>query len=192
MRLATQPTRKQFAAFSGELRLSAFGEGLKRSPSQKELASVLHVTTRHLRRWESAEAAGNRPCSQPYTDADLWRLYQRRGRKGWDRAFATRSGLADVFERFDQIRFGDVAPGPKDDRSMMAAMMLRSIAAEGDETGARVDSLLLSEAPTSLALPAGVRTYVVCWDGFSRSRSICSTVAMRAGTSWRAASHRTL
>ena len=42
-----------------------------------------------------------------------------------------RLGLADVFERFDQIRCGEAGRGPKDDRFTMATMMLRSVATEG-------------------------------------------------------------
>ncbi|MES2696113.1 MAG: hypothetical protein V4773_21755, partial [Verrucomicrobiota bacterium] len=124
-----------------EPRLSVFGEGLKRPPSQKELANILRVTTRHLRRWEDLEAAANRPCSRPYTHADLWHLYERRGRKGWDRFFAARSGLADVFERFDQIRCGAGAHGATDDRSTMAAMMLRSVATDGGGIAPGANSL---------------------------------------------------
>ncbi|MEO7799652.1 MAG: hypothetical protein ABIY47_18205, partial [Opitutaceae bacterium] len=90
MRLANHTTRKPVAAESGDARLSAFGGSLKRPPSQKELANILQVTTRHLRRWEELEAVANRPCSRPYSHADLWRLYERRGRKGWDRDFAAR------------------------------------------------------------------------------------------------------
>lgn len=141
MRLAVQSTRMPSVPQYSGLRLSAFGEGLKRPPSQKELASVLQVTTRHLRRWEMAEEAANCPCSRPYSHADLWRLYQRRRRKGWDRAFAAHLGLTNVFERFDQIRSVGVAHGSKDDRSIIAAMMLRSIAANSDETAVRPDSL---------------------------------------------------
>lgn len=141
MRLSAEPTRKSLAAKSGEARLSVFGEGLKRPPSQKELANILRVTTRHLRRWEDLEAAANRPCSRPYTHADLWHLYERRGRKGWDRHFAARSGLADVFERFDQIRCGAGAHGPADDRFTMAAMMLRSVATDGAGVAAGTNSL---------------------------------------------------
>lgn len=141
MRLAAEPTRKSLAAKSGEARLSVFGEGLKCPPSQKELADILRVTARHLRRWEDLEAAANRPCSRPYTHADLWHLYKRRGRKGWDRFFAARSGLADVFERFDQIRCGSGAHGSTDDRFTMAAMMLRSVATGGAAMTAGANSL---------------------------------------------------
>ena len=141
MRLANQTTRKPVAAESGDARLSAFGGSLKRPPSQKELANILQVTTRHLRRWEELEAVANRPCSRPYTHADLWRLYERRGRKGWDRDFAARMGVADVFDRFDQIRCGDDACGSKDDRFTMAAMMLRSVATDGTGAAAGSDSL---------------------------------------------------
>lgn len=139
MRLPNQTTEKPVAAENGDARLSAFGGRLKRPPSQKELANILQVTTRHLRRWEELEASANRPCSRPYTHADLWRLYERRGRKGWDRAFAARMGVADVFERFDKIRCGDSITGSKDDRFTMAAMMLRSVATDG--TGSASDSL---------------------------------------------------
>lgn len=129
------------AANHGEPRLSVFGEGLRRPPSQKELAGILGVTTRHLRRWENAEAAAGRTCSRPYTHADLWHLYQYRGRKGWDRHMGTRLGLAAVFERFDQIRFGDAKNEPKNGQSMLAALMLRSIAMNGGEAVTGEDSL---------------------------------------------------
>lgn len=134
MRLAAEATRKSLAVKSGEVSLSVFGEVLKRPPSQKELASILQVTTRHLRRWEDLETAANRPCSCPYTHADLWRLYERRGRKGWDRSFASRLGMADVFERFDQIRSGADTNDVKDDQCTTAALMLRSIATGGNGT----------------------------------------------------------
>lgn len=113
-------------------RLWAFGEGLKKAPSQKELALILHVTTRHLRRWEKAEAASDRCCSRPYSHADLWHLYQRRGRKGWDRAEAARLGLAVVFERFDQMIPGNTPERLQDERSILAGLMLRSIAVNED------------------------------------------------------------
>ena len=131
MRLATQPTRKQFAALGSEPRLSAFGEGLKRPPSQKELANIFQVTARHLRRWERAEAAAGSPCSRPFTHSDLWRLYQRRGKKGWNREIATRLGLVSIFERFNEVRYGNGHGEPGDERSIVAALMLRSIA-EGE------------------------------------------------------------
>ncbi|AHF94130.1 hypothetical protein OPIT5_06115 [Opitutaceae bacterium TAV5] len=54
---------------------------------------------------------------------------------------ATRLGLASVFERFDQIRFGGEKREPKDGQSMMAALMLRSIAIDGDEEAAGEASL---------------------------------------------------
>ena len=142
MRLASEPTRKPSAIESGELRLSAFGGGLKRPPSQKELAGILRVTTRHLRRWESAEAAAHRPCSRPYTHADLWSLYQKHGRKGWDRETAARLGLAPVFQRFDEIRFGEFGGELKDDRSMTATLLLRSIAGEDEGPVAAGDNPL--------------------------------------------------
>lgn len=141
MRLVSQRVQKPLAVENGELRLSAFGEGSRRPPSQKELAGILGVTTRHLRRWENAEAAAGRTCSRPYTHADLWHLYQYRGRKGWDRNMGARLGLAAVFERFDQIRFGGAKNEPKDGQSMLAALMLRSIAMNGDEVVAGEDSL---------------------------------------------------
>ncbi len=139
MRLAVQPTQKPAAAENGKGRLSAFGEGRRRTPSQKELAGILMVTTRHLRRWEMAEESANRPCSRPYSHADLWRLYQRRGKKGWDHAFASRLGFADIFERFDQMRLGHGEGGAADTRSTMAAMMLRSVATDGEEPFADAD-----------------------------------------------------
>jgi hypothetical protein len=120
-------------ASGSESRLRLFGEGLRRAPSQKELALILNVTTRHLRRWENAEATENRPCSRPYTHADLWNLYQQRNGKGWDRCEATRLGLADVFGRFDQMLGHDKASATTDEGSMLARMMLRSIVSEDDE-----------------------------------------------------------
>jgi len=135
MRLAVQPIKKLAATDNGAGRLSAFGQGLPRAPSQKELAGILKVTTRHLRRWEMAEEAANRPCSRPYSHADLWRLYQRRGGKGWDKTFAAQLGLSDVFERFDQMRDGCREAGSRHPRSDMAAMMLRSVATDGEESG---------------------------------------------------------
>lgn len=142
---ALKPTahsgRKSIAARSGEPWLFAFGEEVRRPPSQKELAGILQVTTRHLRRWENETAAAGCACSRPYTHADLWRLYQHRGRKGWDRDMAARLGLVSVFERFDQIRFGGEKRNPKDTPSMMAALMLRSIAIQEAEAASGAASL---------------------------------------------------
>lgn len=163
MRLANQATRKPVATESGDARLSAFGGSLKRPPSQKELANILQVTTRHLRRWEELEAAADRPCSRPYTHADLWRLYERRGRKGWDRAFAARMGVADVFDRFDQMRCGGDAAGSKNDRFTMAAMMLRSVATDGTGSAAGADSLpRMFGAGLAEAAKAQLRMIVDC------------------------------
>jgi hypothetical protein len=91
------------------------------------------VTTRHLRRWEKAEAAAARPCSKPYTHADLWRLYRRRGSKGWDRPEATRLGLATVFERFDQMIPRNVTERPHDEHSVLAGLMLQNLALDEGE-----------------------------------------------------------
>ncbi len=155
--------RKSSAVESGEVRLSAFGGGLKRSPSQKELAGILRVTTRHLRRWESAEAAANRPCSRPYTHANLWSLYQKQGRKGWDRETATRLGLATIFQRFDQIRFGELGGGLKDDRSMTATLMLRSIAGDEGPVANGGDSLpRMLGVGLEKAAKAQLRTIIDC------------------------------
>lgn len=141
MKSTDQSTHKPSVAESDDVRLSAFGR-LRRPPSQKELASVLQITTRHLRRWELAEAAANTACSRPYTHSDLWRLYRRRGRKGWDMGAATRLGLADVFERFE--RFGCDATESKDERSLIAVMMLRSLLAEQSESNGRMVFLPLA------------------------------------------------
>ena len=91
------------------------------------------ITARHLRRWELDEVTANRPCSRPYTHSDLWRLYQRRGRKGWDRVFAARLDLADIFEHFDQIRADSLGGDASDAYSTMAAVMLGTIAADAEE-----------------------------------------------------------
>ena len=141
MRSSEQQARKPVDFENGQVRLSAFGEGVKRAPSQKELAGILMVTTRHLRRWEIDEASANRPCSRPYSHADLWRLYQRRGRKGWDRVFAERLNLADIFERFDEIRGGSPGSDANDAHSSMATLMLRSIAADSEEELPATDSI---------------------------------------------------
>lgn len=163
MRLASEPMRKPSAVESDEVRLSAFGGGLKRQPSQKELAGILRVTTRHLRRWESAEAAANRPCSRPYTHADLWRLYQKHGRKGWDRETATRLGLAPIFQRFDAVRFGEFGGELKDDRSMTATLMLRSIAGDEGPVAAGGDPLpRMLGVGLAKAAKAQLRTIIDC------------------------------
>jgi len=39
----------------------------------------------------------------------LWRLYQRRGKKGRDHAFASRLGFANILERVDPMRLPLVA-----------------------------------------------------------------------------------
>jgi len=130
MRLAAEQIRKTTVADCDASQLSVFGVGQRRPPSQKELAGIFMVTTRHLRRWETAEQASNHPCSRPYSHADLWRRYQRRGCKGWDRAFAARLGLADVFERFDEMRLGCGESGSGNSQSVVAAMMLRSVVAD--------------------------------------------------------------
>ena len=148
MRFASSPAQKESAtpnkmvagmreivADRREPRLWTFGEGLKRAPSQKELALILRVTTRHLRRWESAEAAADRRCSRPYSHADLWHLYQRRGGKGWDRPEAARLGLAGILEFFDQMIPGNTPAQPQDERSVLAGLMLRSIVVDSQDGG---------------------------------------------------------
>ena len=110
-----------------ELRLAT--APLQRPPSQKELANVLGVTTRHLRRWEQAERATGHPCSRPYTPADLWRIYQRRRPKSWDRAEAARLRLAPLFAQFDEILGRDAPPGKSNDPpATLTALMLESLA----------------------------------------------------------------
>lgn len=77
--------------------------------------------------------------------------------------FAARIGLADVFERFDQIRLGDGTRGAKDSRSTTAAMMLRSIATEGNESVTGLDSLPhLFWAGLATAAKAQLRQIVDC------------------------------
>ena len=165
MRFAKEQPRTLSASTSDEGGLSVFGESLRRAPSQKELATVFRVTARHLRRWEESEAAANRPCSRPYTHADLWRLYERRGRKGWDRAFAMRLGLSDVFERFDQMRGGDVGHGLEGDQFTIATMMLRSVASGGCSAGAEPISLpQMFGAGLAEAAKAQLRLIVSCPD----------------------------
>ena len=123
------------ASISGkDTQLSFFGECIKRPPSQKGLAQVLDITTRHLRRWETAEDAAGRPCSRPYSHANLWHLYQRRGEKGWNRTEAGRLGLAEIFERFDRMIPGRVKAAEQDERSILAGLMLRSLVADELET----------------------------------------------------------
>ena len=135
MRLCSPKIAEPTSADTGVGRLGVFSEGLRRAPSQKELAGILKVTTRHLRRWEMAEDVANRPCSRPYSLADLWRLYRRRGRRGWDKTFAAQLGLAEVFERFDRMRDGGGGTPATDSRSAMAVMMLQSIANVGTTAG---------------------------------------------------------
>lgn len=135
MRLCSPKSAEPTTAGSRVGRLGVFGERGRRAPSQKELAGILNVTTRHLRRWEKAEEAAQRPCSRPYSQADMWRLYQRRGRRGWDKVFATQLGLADVFERFDRMRDGEGEAHARDSRSEMAVMMLQSVASDGTTAG---------------------------------------------------------
>lgn len=136
MRLPIQEPKPTSSVAQSAGRISVFGRGQGKAPSQKELAGILMITTRHLRRWEMEEAAANQPCSRPYTHADLWRLFQRRGKKGWDRAFAERLGLAEVFHRFEALSAGEHATGPVDNKSTLATMLLRSLIADPNEDGA--------------------------------------------------------
>gem|GEM_PF-6084161 len=96
----------------------------------------------------------------------LWRLYQRRGRKGWNREIATRLGLASIFERFDEIRYGSVAGEPRDERSIVAALMLRSIA-EGEGEGANSSNQMPQMFGTGIvnAAKAQLRLIVDCGPG---------------------------
>lgn len=106
------------------------GGPLARAPSQKELAYLLRVSTRHLRRWESAEAAAGRPCSRPYTAADLWRLYAYRRGKGWDHAEAQRLRLAPLFQQFDEMSATASTKQNYGDHFSLTLLMLKSIAWE--------------------------------------------------------------
>lgn len=109
---------------------------LARPPSQKELANVFRVTTRHLRRWEHAEREAGRPCSHPYSTADLWRLYQRRYPKLWDRAEAVRLRLESVFDQFDAMLGRGCDTSPPDENATATTLMLKCLAWDGAETPA--------------------------------------------------------
>lgn len=101
---------------------------LARTPSQKELACVFGITTRHLRRLEELESSETQPCSHPYATADLWRLFRRRHPKRWNRAEAERLRLAALFTQFEQILSPHDPADPLDDQHSAALLMLRSIA----------------------------------------------------------------
>lgn len=105
---------------------------LSRPPSQKELATVFGITTRHLRRWEQSENEAGRPCSRPYSAADLWRLYQRRYPKKWDPAAAARLRLAPLFEQFDGIMGRNAATAECNEQTTLTGLMLRSLACDED------------------------------------------------------------
>jgi hypothetical protein len=173
MRLASSPAQKESAtpkkvvagmrevvAAHREPRLWTFGEGLKRAPSQKELALILRVTTRHLRRWENAEAASDRRCSRPYSHADLWHLYQRRGGKGWDRPEAARLGLVGIFECFDQMTPGNTPAQPQEERSVLAGLMLRSIAVD-EQDGAPATGAFPRAFGAGLAIAAKMQLRMI-------------------------------
>lgn len=101
---------------------------LARTPSQKELACVFGITTRHLRRLEDLESTLNQPCGHPYTASDLWRLFRRRHPKRWDKAEAERLKLADLFTQFEQMLSPHAGMDALDEQSSVAVLMLRSIA----------------------------------------------------------------
>ena len=113
MRLPINTPLRASPVVSDDGQKPVFGLARDRVSSQKELAEILMVTTRHLRRWEMDEANTNHLCSRPCTHADLWRLFQHRGNKAWDRAFAERLGMAEVFARFEAFRRGYKPPHPK-------------------------------------------------------------------------------
>lgn len=118
------------SASSCDVPTTPSGLPLARAPSQKELAYLLRVTTRHLRRWEAAEAAAGRQCSRPYTAADLWRLYSYRRGKGWDRTEAQRLRLTSLFEQFDEMMATVEPPENRRDHLSLTLLMLKSIAWE--------------------------------------------------------------
>jgi hypothetical protein len=101
---------------------------LARTPSQKELAYVFGITSRHLRRLEEMESSGNQPCGRPYNAFDLWRLFRRRHPKRWNRAEAERLKLADLCTQFEEMLFPRGVNGPSDDYNSVALLMLGSIA----------------------------------------------------------------
>lgn len=141
MRLPIKKSKKSSPIVQDAGKISVFGIGQGRAPSQKELTGILMITTRHLRRWEMEEASANQPCSRPYTHADLWRLFQRRGKKGWDRTFAERLGLVDVFLRFEALSAGAHTAGPLDNKSSLATMLLWSLISDSSEGGAGESAL---------------------------------------------------
>ncbi len=101
---------------------------LARTPSQKELACVFGITTRHLRRLEELESSLSQPCSRPYATADLWHLFRRRHPKRWNRAEAERLRLTALFTQFEQILSPQDPADPLNDQHSAALLMLRSIA----------------------------------------------------------------
>lgn len=117
-----------------ELRIAT--EPLKRAPSQKELASILGVTTRHLRRWEHAENKLGRAACRPYTAADLWRLYLRRYPKKWNCAAATRLQLAPLFHRFEELLNNGTPREGANERSTLSVLMLKSLASDESQIDA--------------------------------------------------------
>ena len=114
---------------------------LAQAPSQKELAGVFGITTRHLRRLEDLESSGNQPCSRPYTASDLWRLFRRRHPKRWNRAEAERLELAGLFTQFEQMLSPRDTTDPSDDHSSVALLMLRSIAWQDNASAAGTPAL---------------------------------------------------
>lgn len=122
---------------------------LARAPSQKELAGVLRVTTRHLRRWETAEAAAGRPCSRPYTASDLWRLLNYRHGKGWDREEASRLHLTALFDQFEKVNAPEVAAPTQQDDFSVSFLMLRSIAWDESPPGQQVPRMLAANLANS-------------------------------------------
>jgi transcriptional regulator with XRE-family HTH domain len=89
---------------SGFAEQMASWELIKPSPlSQKQLAAILRITSRHLRRLENMLTANNIPCERPYSVCDLFRIFRVRSGRGWDREFAARVGVDELFDRFETL-----------------------------------------------------------------------------------------
>lgn len=71
--------------------------------SQKELAAVLMITARHLRRIELKVQKRFAETTRPYTSRALWQIFKLRGRRGWDASFAAQVGIADLLSKFEAL-----------------------------------------------------------------------------------------
>jgi hypothetical protein len=97
---------------------------------QTDMANLLAVTTRQVRRWERNADKEGRPYARPYDRSALAHILLQRRTLRWSREWAERLGLLDVFEELERSIKHQVDPTPADHRELACTNLLLHLAGE--------------------------------------------------------------